>query len=78
MLIEMETFMEVPVFKTNIGSPDAKPLIARSLAPLAGVLRWSVDLGDRDRVLRVEAESVGPAEIIQSLASAGFCCEVLA
>jgi len=69
--------MEVLVFKTNIESPEIKPLVARSLTQIKGVSSWSIDFGDRDKVLRVEAESVGPAEIVRSIASAGFQCEEL-
>jgi copper chaperone CopZ len=69
--------MEVLVFKTNIDSPAIKPVVAQSLTQIKGVTSWSIDFGDRDKVLRIEAENVGPAEIVRSIASAGYQCEEL-
>jgi hypothetical protein len=72
-----EESMEVLVFKTNIHSPEVKPLIAQQLMQLKGVSRWSIDFGDRDKVLRVEAEQTHPSDILRLVTSAGFVCEEL-
>ena len=69
--------MEVLVFKTNIDSPEVRPVVAQRLMQLQGIARWNIDFGDRDKVLRVEAQSVNPVEIISLITSAGFQCEEL-
>jgi hypothetical protein len=67
--------MDVYVFKTNIHSEESAPAIARQLNRLERVRRWTIDFGDRDKVLRVEAERIHPAEITRLVTSAGFSCE---
>jgi hypothetical protein len=67
--------MDIFVFKTNIHSEESTPAIARQLNRLERVRRWTIDFGDRDKVLRVEAEQTHPAEITRLVTSAGFVCE---
>jgi hypothetical protein len=67
--------MDVYVFRTNIHSEESAPALVRQLNQLDRVRRWTIDFGDRDKVLRVEAERTHPAEITDLLTSAGFVCE---
>ena len=69
--------MDVLVFKTNIIAPDAKPIIGERLMKLGGIAQWSIDFSDRDKVLRVESDSVPPADVVKVVNSAGFLCEEL-
>ncbi len=68
----------VLVFKTSI-TTNGK---ARKVKPLLDNLmhkseKWNFDLEDCDNILRVEAASVQPSDIIKSLKRAGFACEEL-
>lgn len=67
--------MEILVFKTNI--PEIKPVVEQHLRQHEGISQWSIDFGDRDKVLRVEAHNVQPVAIVQSITAAGFECEEL-
>ena len=69
--------MDVLVFKTNIDAPGIKPVVAGRLMQIKGISHWNIDFGDRDKVLRVEAESVHPGEIVKVITSAGYHCEEL-
>ncbi|MBI5472491.1 MAG: hypothetical protein HY961_09120 [Ignavibacteriae bacterium] len=69
--------MEVLVFKTNISTPDVTPLVADRLTRVSGIARWTIDFGDRDKVLRVESQAAQPHDIVRVITSAGFRCEEL-
>jgi len=66
---------EVLIFRTSVNTPEA----TRKVAPLLNrhqlISRWSFDLEDCDKVLRVEASAKIPGEIIAMLRSEGFDCE---
>ena len=66
--------MHVLVFKTSVTRKKHVERLRAGLSPLG---RWSFDLADCDRVLRVEAPADAPA-IIRLLARYGFRCEELA
>lgn len=67
--------MDVYVFRTNIVSAETAHPVAYRLDTHEGVGRWTIDFGDRDKVLRVEAEKMDPVEITELVVSAGFMCE---
>jgi short-subunit dehydrogenase len=67
--------MDVYVFRTNILSSETAHPVANRLDTHERVARWTIDFGDRDKVLRVEAERTDPAEIAHLVTSAGFACE---
>ncbi len=69
--------MEIFVFKTNINNPNITPVLADRLTRVNGISRWSIDFGDRDKVLRVESHAAQPQEIVSAITSAGFRCEEL-
>jgi hypothetical protein len=66
---------EVLIFRTSVNTPEA----IRKVAPLLNghplISKWSFDLEDCDKVLRVEAYVKIPGEIIATLRSEGFDCE---
>ena len=69
---------EVLVFKTSVKSP-AQVDALRPLLDLAvtGIGRWNFDLEDRDRILRVESESLVRERIMALLTGLGYACEEL-
>lgn len=67
--------MDVFVFRTNILTAATAHPVANRLDTNEHVARWTIDFGDRDKVLRVEAEGADPAEITNLVTSAGFECE---
>ncbi|WP_421829751.1 hypothetical protein [Larkinella sp.] len=74
--------MNVLVFRTNINSGQRLHKAACRLCKLRGICRWSVDMEDRDCVLRIEAPEDSPSPlteqvVIRLLTKAGIVCEVL-
>jgi hypothetical protein len=69
--------MEVFVFKTNINGMHNIEKLKTYFNNREEILRWSVDMQDIDKVLRVEAASTNPTEIINLVQTAGFECEEL-
>ncbi|WP_138989342.1 hypothetical protein [Larkinella sp. C7] len=74
--------MNVLVFRTNINSGQRLHKAACRLCKLRGICRWSVDMEDRDCVLRIESqenglESLNEQAVIRLLTKAGIACEVL-
>ena len=67
--------MDIFVFRTNILSAQTVHPVATRLDSHERVGRWTIDFGDRDKVLRVEAEGADPAEITTLVTAAGFECE---
>jgi len=75
MLINETQRVTVLVFRTSVHSPDDVISLQSTLNLLiepGG--KWSFDLEDCDRVLRVETNSVSPEDIVEVLATAGYWC----
>lgn len=68
----------IMVFKTDIIRKrdllKIEPLLENKAL---GILRWTVDRTDIDRVLRIEANDQQPNTIINILRNAGYACEEL-
>ncbi|RCR69999.1 hypothetical protein [Larkinella punicea] len=74
--------MNVLVFRTNINSGQRLHKAACRLCKLRGICRWSVDMEDRDCVLRIEAPEdlsipLDEQVVIRLLTKVGIECEVL-
>ena len=70
--------MEVLVFKTNLRYKKQVSALTSQMSSLQGVLRWNVDLDDRDKILRIEAdEECCPRKVEDTLVQAGYFCEEL-
>jgi len=67
---------DVLIFKTNIRETDI-PDIAIAMLLESRVTKWSVDCGDVDRVLRIEAHQFTSLEAISLVQRAGYRCEEL-
>ena len=69
--------MEILVFKTNIRFQKNIHAVSRFLDGMQGIVRWNVDLLDKDKVLRIEAVDLSPRVIENTLHYAGYYCEEL-
>ena len=69
--------IEILVFKTNLASSRHIKKISPSLNKHPHINEWNVDLHDCDKVLRVVAESIAPAEVERIVFNAGYFCEEL-
>ena len=68
---------EILVFKTNISCKEELKKIGSILSEEKNITRWTVDLEDVDKVLRIECEHIYPLSVIKILRGAGFTCEEL-
>jgi len=66
--------MEILVYKTNIHRTHdvekVKPLFNKQ----SDILKWHVDIEDKDRVLRVEARADISEKIVKLVSEAGYWC----
>ncbi|MEO8590159.1 MAG: hypothetical protein ABI432_12370, partial [Flavobacteriales bacterium] len=62
----------VLVFRTSVNTKGQVLLLAPALAELLGGVRWSFDLEDRDRILRIEQGPSIRNEVIVLLHRMGF------
>ena len=69
--------MEILVFKTNLRYRKNILHAGDFLNNLQGIIRWNVDLHDRDKVLRIEAQDLNPRVVENTLTRAGYNCEEL-
>jgi hypothetical protein len=69
--------MQVLIFRTNINSSKEMNRLSPLLDQLANGGRWSVDLDDCDKVLRLISDSTSTQEVISYITDAGFFCEEL-
>ncbi|RYF97997.1 MAG: hypothetical protein EOO02_19805 [Chitinophagaceae bacterium] len=69
--------MEVLVFKTNLRFKKNISEAVSHLDNIPGILRWNVDLKDRDKVLRIEASDLSPQTVEKTLTDIGYFCEEL-
>jgi hypothetical protein len=69
--------MEILVFKTDIIDKRQVNLLEPRLNKLKGIIRWNVDLHDRDKILRVVSDNISPRRIEQQMMEAGHYCAEL-
>ena len=69
--------MDILVFKTNLRYRKHIHQISSHLDSLQGIIRWNVDMHDKDRILRIEAQNLSPRVIENTLSHAGYSCEEL-
>lgn len=69
---------QVLVFRSTINSAGKALAVIGHLGKLSGVIRTSVDLNDRDNILRVECDSsIRPSDIEDRVSRLGFNCSEL-
>lgn len=66
------------IFRTNIRRKSDFSKIRDSLLTRFGIRDCTIDLEDRDKVLRVECENVPIMAIVEDVVGHGFKCEELA
>lgn len=71
------TPVEVMVFRTNLRFKRDLEFVSPLLNDLPGLKRWTLDREDKDKVLRIEAQSLSPQLCIDLLTEAGYLCEEL-
>ncbi|WP_296381956.1 hypothetical protein [Winogradskyella sp.] len=70
--------LKVHIFKTNIESNLDVDMIQLLFSSNRSIIKWSVDLEDIDRVLRIESnKTLSDNDIISQLKLIGFSCEEL-
>jgi hypothetical protein len=69
--------LPVLVFRTTVNTRGQALLLTPALSELLGHERWSFDLEDRDRVLRIEHALSVRDEVIRLLQRKGFMCAEL-
>lgn len=70
--------MEILVFKTDIIDRRQVNMIELQLNKIRGIIRWNVDLHDRDSILRVVSDdNLSPRLIEQHMLEAGHYCAEL-
>ncbi len=70
--------MLILVFKTSLNNSEEVRMISSMLNGHSEVLNWSVDLDDREKVLRIEVRDRSlEHEIVESIRNMGFECEDL-
>lgn len=69
--------MNILVFKTNIEDVKQVRKLSPHLSKVQGILKWNVDLHDRDKILRIEADDLLPHSIERILKDAGYYCAEL-
>ena len=67
----------IGVFKTNVQYRRQVRQLQPVLNSTAKVLKWNFDLGDCDKILRVESRVNIAGDIIDMLLNNGFNCEEL-
>ncbi len=69
--------MDILIFRTGIESTEHIENIAPHLNSIKEIYRWSFDLEDREKILRVEAAGISPRSIEKTLAGMNYYCEEL-
>ncbi|MDF2187028.1 hypothetical protein [Paraflavitalea sp. CAU 1676] len=69
--------MDILIFKTNLRYRKNIHHIGSHIEKLKGVIRWNVDMHDKDRILRIEAKDLNPRLVENTLSHAGYSCEEL-
>lgn len=76
-LLDYQIERDVWVFRTNLADKLDVHHLQIHLALLPGVLAWSADLDDCDRVLRVESQGLEMHDVVRCVKGAGFECGML-
>jgi hypothetical protein len=69
--------MDIFVFRTGVTKTEHVHKVAPHLNSLSGIHKWTFDLDDSEKILRVEAAGISAGEIEKTLAKANYYCEEL-
>lgn len=66
--------MYIHIFKTDIRTHEDIAILNKLFSINPAISRWTVDMHDVDRVLRIEASTDNPTDIIHTVREAGYYC----
>lgn len=70
--------MKLLILRTNIATQTHIERLQSMLNSFSVITRWSVDMEDIDKVLKIEAkDQANELELIQAIREKGFFCEDL-
>ncbi|MEQ9403943.1 MAG: hypothetical protein RIM99_10175 [Cyclobacteriaceae bacterium] len=70
--------MKIFVFKTDIKSHLEMSILATAFKDLRNIIRWTVDMHDIDRVLKIVAlDDANEKDLLSFVKSQGIFCEEL-
>ena len=69
--------MDILIFKTNINSKNDFHLVRKDLSQNYNINECTVDLEDKDKVLRIVGSNLKLSDIALSVNTIGFTCEEL-
>lgn len=68
---------DIFIYKTNVSTQRHVQQVRALFERVLSIKRWTFDLEDCDKVLRIEANGLRPETIANLLANAGIFCEPL-
>jgi len=74
MILDIQNIL---IFKTNIQTKSAKKMVLEVLDNFDEIERSTIDLDDRDCVLRIVSDNLTTDQIISTIRSLGFECAEL-
>ena len=69
--------MDILILKTDIESEKDTKLVNNYLRYYYPINELSVDLGDKDKVMRITGKDLSQREVVNKITSLGFKCEEL-
>ena len=70
-------YTDILIFKTNIHKESDVEKVASLMVDDPRIKKWTIDLEDIDKVLRIESVHMQEQEIIERIIKAGYRCEAL-
>jgi copper chaperone len=67
--------MKTLKFKTNIKCSGCLNKVTPHLNTAKGIVKWTVDIFNREKILTVEAENITASEVREAVKKAGFEAE---
>ncbi len=74
---DLQERIDILIFRTNIRDKKDLARVAPLLRSEQRIRHWTVDLGDIDKVLRVESEQLSIGQVNRLIRQQGFDCEEL-
>jgi hypothetical protein len=74
---DLRNRVDILIFRTNIRDKKDLARIAPFLRSEQRIRYWTVDLGDIDKVLRIESEQLTIGQVSRLIQQQGFVCEEL-
>lgn len=69
--------MNILIFATSVGSKEEVSRVQPLLSSVEGIRKWTFDLEDCDKILRVVSKNIPARFIEELLQKAGFVCDEL-